>query len=123
MKNTPRKWHIILILSILLPFLLSIQKRAGHSFPEISAYNIKNPMKMEFGSKSSSFVSGVGGVSFDQIAFPDNNLTINSLDISYHSENEDGKRLELTINEKKINVDLYDWLLVPIAKYSESPYY
>ena len=63
------------------------------------------------------FASKVGGVSFQQ--------TLNSVEdvsIRYVSENEDGKRLEIKINEKKHYPFIPDWQLIPIAKFASTPY-
>lgn len=70
-----------------------------------------------------SFVSGVGGVSFDQVAKPAIGQAIGSLTVNYNGKSADGNRLELTINNKPVKVFLPDWMLIPIAHYAESPYY
>jgi hypothetical protein len=87
------------------------------------APTLKESVPMEKGRSNSLFLSGVGGVSFDQTATPSTNLKINTLLINYNKNADDGSRFELIINNKSILVNLPDWLLVPLAKYSESPYY
>jgi len=87
------------------------------------APSLTESVPMEKGRISSIFVSGVGGVSFDQVALPETSFKIKSLNINYNSKTKDGSRLILTINGKLVKVYLPDWLLVPIAKYTESPYY
>ncbi len=113
----------ILLFLLLIPVLLSIQNRGEFSLTSLSAYNVTNLNRMEIGSTSPIFLGSVGGVSFDQVAEPASGLTINSLNISYNSENPDGQRFNLSINNKIIKVNLFDWLLIPIANYANSPYY
>lgn len=89
--------------------------------PDAPTLNVIVPM--DTGIANPLFLSEVGGVSFDQIAQPANELTINSLKLNYNKNASDGNRLELFVNNKPAKVDLPDWLLVPLAKYAESPYY
>lgn len=84
---------------------------------------LKESVPMESGITNSMFLGGVGGVSFDQVAIPANNLTISSLSMNYNKLSEDGKRLELLVNNLPAKIFLPDWMLVPIARYAESPYY
>lgn len=72
--------------------------------------------------RSHLFLNSVGGVSFDQTAIPINGLAINSMEIHYQNKQADGSRLDLTINDKPLNVNISDWMLIPIAKYADSPY-
>jgi hypothetical protein len=87
------------------------------------ALPLEESIPMEEGINNSLFLSGVGGVSFDKVALPATNLTVSTLRMNYNKFAEDGSRLELSINNKSIEVNLPDWLLIPIAKYAESPYY
>lgn len=78
---------------------------------------------IELGRKSSLFVRSIGGVTFDQVASPDNNLKISKLKLDYNKNMKDGSRLELIVNGKLVKVRLPDWMLIPIANYADSPYY
>jgi hypothetical protein len=78
---------------------------------------------MERGRNNARFLSGVGGVSFDQVAIAGGNYKINSLNVKYNKNAVDGNRLELMINNKPVEFFLPDWMLIPIANYAESPYY
>jgi len=84
---------------------------------------LEESVPMETGMNNPLFLSGVGGVSFDQVAMAANHLHIGSLKMNYNGMADDGNRLMLTINNKPVRVGLPDWLLVPLAKYAESPYY
>lgn len=74
------------------------------------------------GGYSGAFVSGVGGISFDKTVVLKNGFQINSLEIQYNSSVLDGNRLELSINGNAVAYKLYDWQLLPIAKYANSKY-
>jgi hypothetical protein len=87
------------------------------------AQPLQESTKMEQGKSNASFVSGVGGVSFDQVALPANGISVNSLHLSYNPEDPDGRRAHVSLNEKSVTMNIPDWMLVPIAKYANSPYY
>lgn len=89
--------------------------------PDVPPFTV--PVPMAKGRSSALFLGGVGGVSFDQVARPADDFRVSSLSLSYNVRAADGKRLELRINQKPVNVLLPDWMLVPIAKYADSPYY
>ncbi|MCK4677386.1 MAG: hypothetical protein KAT48_04580 [Bacteroidales bacterium] len=80
-------------------------------------------VKMKNSALNSAYFGGVGGISFDQTAQPAGSLKIVSFYLKYNPTNEDGSRLELKINGKDIRVRLPDWILIPVANYSNSPYY
>jgi hypothetical protein len=87
------------------------------------APDLTESVPMKKGRYNSSFLSEVGGVSFDQVAQPENNLKISSLQLNYDKNAADGSRLDLIINNKKVKVRLPDWILVPVAKYADSRFY
>lgn len=66
------------------------------------------------------YLGRVGGVAFDKVAMPAEGLTISSLQLNYSSFREDGKRFTVTLNGNEVQADIYDWELVPIAKYANS---
>ena len=69
---------------------------------------------------SLDYVAKVGGVAFESIANPSQELKDKNIFISYNSENPDGKRLMIKIGDNSYNPELYDWLLIPIAIYANS---
>jgi hypothetical protein len=69
------------------------------------------------------FVSHVGGVAFNSIAKPDSAIAKSSISILYHNQNEDGQRLLVLIDKDTLLPKIYDWQLIPIAKYSNSEYH
>lgn len=70
-----------------------------------------------------AFVGRVGGVAFDSVAKPAGGLTVNTLQLSYSPSKRDGERLSLTINGQAITAPIYDWQLIPIAKFANSDSY
>jgi hypothetical protein len=100
-----------------------VQFDLNNSVLKPDAPMLTESVPMEEGRYMPRFVNGVGGVSFDQVAFPEKNILIKSLNINYNSNKENGSRLILVINGKLVKVTIPDWMLVPIAKYADSPYY
>jgi len=66
------------------------------------------------------YVGRVGGVAFDGVASPANGLKIDSLTLSYSPTRNDGNRLVLGLNGKSEETSLYDWQLIPVAKFANS---
>ena len=67
-----------------------------------------------------AFVRAVGGVAFDGVARPADGLEVETFSLDYDRGAEDGRRLVATINGQRAVADVYDWELVPIAKYADS---
>src|SRR5258706_2431803 len=68
-----------------------------------------------------SFHAGVGGISFEQVATPDNAIATSVINLKYDALKKDGDRLKISIgtgNDYSYSVYLPDWQLVPIAKYA-----
>jgi hypothetical protein len=100
-----------------------LQFDANHQVLKPVAPMLKQSVPMSRGKSSAAFLGGVGGVSFDQVAVAGENVSPVNLLLSYNETNEDGYRLEMMIDNKAVGAYLPDWLLVPIARYAESPYY
>ena len=66
------------------------------------------------------YVGRVGGVAFEAVAAPANGVNINSLDLRYSPAKRDGERLSLTVNGNAVSPAVYDWQLIPIAKFANS---
>ncbi len=96
---------------------------ADHHVLKPDAHPLKQSVPMARGQSNAAFLSGVGGVSFDQVATPGKGLKVHSLTMEYNKEKSDGYRLDLQINGKQLEVVLADWMLIPIAKYAESSDY
>ncbi len=114
-----------LLLCILAGFFhdsFSLEWEGKFSYAALPAPSLKNPGSVQEALHSSKFLNRVGGMIFDQIAAPVEGLKIESLSLGYASENEDGRRLNLIVNGKKVGVLLYDWQLAPIARYADTPW-
>jgi hypothetical protein len=67
-------------------------------------------------------VSAVGGISFGKMASMDPSLEVKSMNINYEPNNPDGERLVILLNGKPAAVKIYDWMLIPIARFADSEY-
>ncbi|MDQ3130703.1 MAG: hypothetical protein M3Q99_08075 [Acidobacteriota bacterium] len=71
-----------------------------------------------------SFVGKVGGVAFDSEAKPANGVVVNTISLNYLPNTKpDGERLSITVNGRTISAPIYDWQLVPTAKFANSDSY
>lgn len=70
--------------------------------------------------KSYSFVSGVGGIAFIGVAVPDTGIGLKKLNLRYDPTQPDGRRLQVNIEEKIVPLTIYDWQLIPIARFADS---
>lgn len=72
---------------------------------------------------SGVYVSQVGGVAFDQVARPHESLQIESMKLAYFRRASDGTRVRTNVNGINYKIDdLYDWQVVPIARFADSSY-
>ncbi|MBN2103769.1 hypothetical protein JW835_06990 [bacterium] len=114
-----------LMLVLCMSFQLSAQITLGKmTMPQMEAPPLQSPTDMHRGSVySQSSLSGVGGIAFELEALPPDSLSVHLVRCSYNSQNQDGNRLVVVINGQRIDTKIYDWQLIPIAMYAESPYY
>jgi hypothetical protein len=66
------------------------------------------------------YVGRIGGVAFDAVAAPANDLSINRLELDYSPASTDGQRMSLSINGQSVATSIYDWQLIPIAKFANT---
>lgn len=66
------------------------------------------------------YVGRIGGVAFDGVAAPANGLKIDNLTLAYSPTRDDGSRLVLGVNGESVETSLYDWQLIPVAKFANS---
>ncbi|MBC8185349.1 hypothetical protein H8E88_30005 [candidate division KSB1 bacterium] len=92
--------------------------------PPMEAPPLKSPLDMSRGSiYSQKSLASVGGIAFELEAVPVESLLVESLALSYNPQQEDGSRFLLSVNDKAVYAELYDWQLIPIAFYADSPYF
>jgi hypothetical protein len=127
---------IILLPVIVLAALFSTahsQSRGDYRFASPPAVVIEQTLRYISSPDSSGaekmasvfpqkFVSSVGGISFGQTAVMASTLPVKSWNISYSREKSDGERLVLILNGQAVNFRIFDWMLIPIAKYADSDY-
>jgi hypothetical protein len=116
-------------------FLLLAVSYAGFANGSYTAYN--NPAigiftknggaglrQVNPGSNILSYeiTSKVGGVIFQATAVPAGNAVGQPVTITYDSGLPDGKRLLLAVGASPITANLYDWEIIPIARFVESRY-
>jgi hypothetical protein len=66
------------------------------------------------------YVGRVGGVAFDGEASPADGLKVDNLTLAYSPTRNDGNRLALGVNGQAVETSLYDWQLIPVAKFANS---
>jgi hypothetical protein len=71
---------------------------------------------------SYTVANGVGGVLFQASAVPAGNAVNQPLSVRYDPAKDDGQRLVVTIGTGEIVPTLYNWQLIPIARYADSEY-
>lgn len=84
------------------------------------------PLKVRSAGSSSlnsyNFVGKVGGVSFEQVANPDTEIADKAIQLLYDQNASDGTRLVVEIGATTVHPKIADWLLIPIAHFSNSDY-
>lgn len=126
------KWFKILALALLafvgilgdkLYNQTIISSGAEVHLARVPASGLQMDIIMAEGVRKSRFLHGVGGISFDQTARPDEQLTVKSLGLSYDDNKEDGRRLTVKLNGIPVLAEIPDWMLRPIVYYADSNYY
>ena len=82
--------------------------------------HLRSQTQLRIGVRRPSFAFRVGGVAFDGVATPASDLSIKQFGLNYAQNNKDGERLLLTLNGERIAAPIYDWQLIPIAKFANS---
>lgn len=81
------------------------------------------PSAVSQGSLASySFVGKVGDVAFAGVAKPEPGIQPSAVSIAYDSSQPDGTRLFVTLDGTTGRAMIPDWMLVPIARYSDSEF-
>ncbi|MBN1982637.1 MAG: hypothetical protein JW795_13975, partial [Chitinivibrionales bacterium] len=107
-RKTLKSMRVPLTVAMLFPVLLfSLEIKARttgevgpYTWAHLPAQSLRNPTPMSSGSGSSSFVGGIGGVTFDQTAKPQEGTKVTALSLGYDPEEPDAQRLTCTINGK-----------------------
>jgi hypothetical protein len=86
------------------------------------APTLSNPSHLRIRLRSPRFVASVGGVAFGATAVPAGGSNFANVLLSYRPEEKDGNRLWITVDRRQFPTLIYDWQLIPIAKFADSPY-
>jgi hypothetical protein len=66
--------------------------------------------------------SRTGGVLFQSVAIPATGFEGMPVSIEYRPERPDGQRLAVTIGNTALTADIYDWMLIPTARFAATEY-
>lgn len=123
MKTSARTRLFCIVLLLLSWTNVSAQLELGpNRLLNAPAPTLSNPSHMRIRLRSRGFVGKVGGVAFGETATPARPFSLTGLSLSYRPEKSDGNRLWVTVNGREFSAPIYDWQLVPTAKFADSPY-
>ena len=66
--------------------------------------------------------SQIGGVIFQAVATPVSSVKDMPVSLAYKAEQPDGQRFIVTIGDNTIVTNLYDWQLIPTARFAATPF-
>lgn len=116
-----RVWLPVALL-LALPSAGEAELRLGHlAFSHPPARELENPIRLREGLKSFDYLTNVGGVAFGGVAVPAGGYRVARL--AYDPGRPDGRRLQVTLADetgarRTVTAAIYDWHLVPIARYA-----
>ncbi|MCU1264760.1 MAG: hypothetical protein JWM21_1078 [Acidobacteria bacterium] len=112
---------IVLLLSCLNA--AAQQSLGPQRFTNARARQLRDPTTLSAGLHSFNYLAEVGGVAFDQVAVPAKTFKFRTLTIEYRPDRKDRSRMVLTIDGQEVSAPIYDWQLIPIAKFADSQYH
>lgn len=123
LKKLRGKITVLMTIVLLLTFgkLSYAELQLGNmSYGRIATPNLTRTV-----SRGASFFRGVGGVAFEAIAKGEDGLIVSGL--GYNAKATDGRRLEVVLRDVTGKIyktigNIYDWQLVPVARFANSPY-
>lgn len=120
----------VLLVALLLGINSFAQLQLGpHRLVSAPAPTLRNRTRLttalpRVGRPRLSFVGRIGGVAFDSEAKPANGVAVNTISLNYLPNTKpDGQRLSVIINGRAVSAPIYDWQLIPIAKFANSDSY
>lgn len=119
--NTLRRFFCSLIVIFLLLTNIPAQDAFGnYRLVSLPSPPLRTQTPIRVSSRSPRFLFKVGGVAFDGIAKPQTGVQINSLSLDYLKDQPDGNRLSVIVNGANTSPQIYDWQLIPIAKFADT---
>ena len=88
----------------------------------VPAKTLRTRTRISGGGVRWGTVMRVGGVSFDTVATPADNFDVSTVAINYLSTAPDGERLSVVIDDQRAFTRIYDWQLIPIARFADSEF-
>jgi hypothetical protein len=93
-----------------------------YRFSSLPAPSLQRRTHISVGPIRWGDVIEVGGVAFDSKASPADGITVNNVSLNYLPAERDGERLSVTIYSRRVVGPIYDWQLIPIAKFADSEF-
>jgi hypothetical protein len=124
MINKIQRSLVSVILLILFAVNAVAQLELGpHRMVTSRAPVLSNPTRLKIGLAMPRFVGRVGGIAFDATAKPDNGFVFRNISLNYRPDQPDGQRLKVIFDEREVTARIYDWQLIPIAKFADSRFF
>jgi hypothetical protein len=118
MTRFSRRAIALAALALALAALLYAQVSWGNRTFSYSEAAVPLERAMPSGGISQAYLGAVGGVAFSQTAVPEQN--VGSIELAYDSQAADGSRLKVVIDKTRAVARIFDWQLVPIARFADS---
>jgi hypothetical protein len=125
MKKAISYWVAV---QLLIVSFISFGQTANYNFGQYrltkSKFLKETPLLVKASVGTFSFHSKVGGISFEQVATPEDSIANSTISLHYNASKPDGQRLQVYISgrTKPVQAAIYDWQIPVIAKYADSQY-
>jgi hypothetical protein len=113
---------LICLLVVLEAFAQGSFKIGKYDFVIASSSGVLQAAMLSSQGISHKFATGVGGIAFAGVAYPDISLKDKIVEISYDASQPDGARLIVSVAGNIYKPTIPDWQLIPILKYADSKY-
>jgi len=120
MTRFSRRAIVLVALALALAALLYSQISWGNPTFSYSDRAVPLERAMPSGGIGQGYLASVGGVAFSQTAVPEQN--VGSIELSYDPQAADGSRLKVVIDKTRAVARIFDWQLVPIARFADSQF-
>jgi len=121
---------ILAALLLIMVLIGSVSAEDPVSFVNLAHYgvwNVSGSRAMTITAKREETISyrvasQVGGVIFQEVAVPAESAQGRPVSIEYMADQPDGQRLIVTIGDTAVTADIYDWQLIPTARFAATEY-
>lgn len=122
MRHSRRFFSLLLVLLVCISASAQRLTLGPQGLVNARARSLRDPTTLTAGLRSYDWLTRVGGVAFDQTASPAKGLRFSSLTFDYRPERKNGRRFVLLLDGQEVSAPIYDWQLIPIAKFADSQY-